>query len=100
MAPSNVLSSFSVGRPTSLVIDIGSSGFKISPIIDGYELKKARICSSRGGTYIDEILDNYVTNKVNITVHPWYEKTKRDFKLSESFRALHQRDIVRDVKHW
>ena len=53
---SSMLSSFCAGRANSLVVDIGASGTSISPIIDGYELKRSSMRLNRGGDTIDKLL--------------------------------------------
>ena len=53
---SSMLSSFCAGRANSLVVDIGASGTSISPIIDGYELKRSSMRFNRGGDTIDKLL--------------------------------------------
>jgi hypothetical protein len=53
---SAMLSSFSTGRTTSLVIDIGASGTRITPIVDGYELVSSTVATSRGGDALDALL--------------------------------------------
>ena len=51
-----MLSSFWAGRANSLVVDIGASGTSISPIIDGYELRRSSMRLNRGGDTIDKLL--------------------------------------------
>ncbi|KAL3794327.1 hypothetical protein ACHAW5_009887 [Stephanodiscus triporus] len=52
IAPSPMLSSFAYGRQTSLVIDIGHSGSKVTPVVDGYCLSHGHVSSGRGGAWL------------------------------------------------
>lgn len=40
LANSTVLSSFSAGKPTSLIVDVGSSQASATPVVDGFILRK------------------------------------------------------------
>lgn len=42
---SATLSGFSAGRPTCMVVEVGASGTTITPVIDGYTIKKALVRS-------------------------------------------------------
>lgn len=104
MASNGVLSSFSTGRPTSLVVDFGASETRVYPIVDGYILKKGVNKTLRGGNMLDDIIKKHIeTFGINIT--PLYEvKTKaRQYpsisSLHASFHEMHVYDIVRDLKH-
>ena len=48
MASSATLSAFSIGKSTSLVVDVGAGGITITPVIDGYALRKSSIFTNRG----------------------------------------------------
>ena len=70
------MASFSAGRPTSLVIDIGASGTRIQPVVDGYNLSKGLIESNRGCNYMEELLrqelcklDTHTTNNTHSTTN-------------------------------
>ena len=119
------MASFSSGRPTSLVIDIGASGTRISPVVDGYNLSKGLIESTRGCHYMEELLrhelltlethtytttatsttstSNYTSmfNKPNIkspyTYSPLSSYTIHPFKVSHN-SDLFAHDIIRDIR--
>ena len=55
IAPSEMLSSFAHGRQTSLVIDIGHSGSKVTPVVDGHCLNYGRVSSKRGGSWLGAV---------------------------------------------
>lgn len=106
IAPCAMLSAFTVGRTNSLVIDMGAAGTKITPVLDGYELKKSSVYTNRGGNYLDMLVRQYLESNGTKLV-PWYEtnKYKKMKKITKnsttpSFREMHVVDIARDVKHW
>jgi actin-like protein 6A len=49
IANNAVLSAFSSGKPTAMVIDFGASGTRVTPVVDGYALHKAQLKTRRGG---------------------------------------------------
>ena len=55
-----VLSSFSAGRPTSLVIDIGHAGTVVTPVHDGYALVKGITRSPLAGAMLTDITLRHV----------------------------------------
>ena len=52
LAPNAMLSAFSVGRPTALVVDVGASGSTVVPVKDGYLLRKCMRRSLIGGDIV------------------------------------------------
>jgi actin-related protein len=40
IARDSMLATFSCGRPSSLVVDLGASGTRITPIVDGHALER------------------------------------------------------------
>ncbi|KAL3811667.1 hypothetical protein ACHAXA_002761 [Cyclostephanos tholiformis] len=55
IAPSPMLSSFAYGKQTSLVIDVGHSGIKVTPVVDGYCLSHGSVSSGRGGAWLGDV---------------------------------------------
>jgi hypothetical protein len=55
IAPSPMLSSFAYGRQTSLVIDIGHLGSKVTPVVDGYCVRYGCVRSGRGGAWLGDV---------------------------------------------
>lgn len=57
LANSTVLSSFSSGKPTSLIIDVGASQMSAIPVVDGFVLRKGiQRQSGSGGDCISRAL--------------------------------------------
>lgn len=55
IAPSAMLSSFAHGRQTSLVVDVGHSGSRVTPLVDGYCLDAGSVGSGRGGRWLADV---------------------------------------------
>ncbi|KAL3801623.1 hypothetical protein HJC23_013128 [Cyclotella cryptica] len=55
LAPSATLSAFSFGRPTALVVDVGHSSARVTPVMDGYTLKFGSVQSQRGGDWLARV---------------------------------------------
>jgi len=90
---SSVLSAFSVGKSTALVIDVGSSKTSVVPIHDGYVLRKGVQVQNVGGDFIsNQILLNF--EKAKIPIVPQYlvsSKTAVDSGQAPVFEQFHLR---------
>mmetsp|Transcript_22419 Transcript_22419/g.33186 ORF Transcript_22419/g.33186 Transcript_22419/m.33186 type:complete len:552 (-) Transcript_22419:235-1890(-) len=52
IAPAPMLASFGNGRQTSLVVDVGAGGTRVTPIVDGMLLQQAQRRNGRGGDWL------------------------------------------------
>ena len=96
IASNAVLSSFSMGRPSSLIVDLGASRTSISAVCDGYELRKSKLSTLRGGDWMDGQLRHQIAKSgVTLTSFMPLQDT-----ISSSLRELHLMDVVKDVKKW
>ena len=109
-----VLSSFSCGRSTAIIVDSGFKTTVASPVHDGYALQKCIIKHDFGGNSITLDLLNLLEREKKIEVLPRFSFKKRFVNLngSESFEILRQdssrvhpsynqwarEEIVRDLK--
>ncbi|KAI2509834.1 actin [Fragilaria crotonensis] len=55
IAPSPMLAAFSHGRQTCLVVDLGASGCRVTPVVDGLLLKQAQRRNGRGGDWLSNV---------------------------------------------
>lgn len=55
IAPSAMLSSFANGRQTSLIVDVGHTGSRVTPVVDGYLLHSGSCKSGRGGMWLGDV---------------------------------------------
>ena len=125
LAPSSVLSVFSTGCTTGLVVDMGAAGTSISPVVDGYEMRRASVFTSRGGDLIDRMLLEEMRASAQGPLRPWYEVTaamrlshregsrgvdgvsspmdgqqQLPVPMHQSFREMHLYDLARDLKQF
>eukprot|EP01083_Nonionella_stella_P037949 103380_1 len=108
VAKDAVLTSFAVGRSTSLVVDCGAGMTRCVPVHEGYALTRAARRTRVAGNYMDEVLLKQLTNR-KIDVRPNYTVKKCDGavkaeflkfpKTSESYFNHFQMNVVRDIKH-
>lgn len=52
LAPSATLSAFAFGRQSALIVDVGHSGTRVTPVLQGYTLKFGSAVSERGGMWL------------------------------------------------
>ena len=103
IANNAVMAAFSSGRTTASVVDIGSSGTRITPVVDGYALKNATVHTNRGGNSLDEVVSKALA-QAGVKIRPWFEVNKdgsgSGAKASAALKQLHSTDVVREVKKW
>lgn len=59
IANDSVLSAFAAGKSTALIIDIGAESTSVTPIVDGFVLRKGVVRNNIGGT---QVTNNYINN--------------------------------------
>merc|ERR1712166_1113302 len=104
-----VLSAFAAGRATGLVVDVGSSLSRVSPVHDGYILKKGITKNSLAGDATTKWMHRSIAAK-GTAVRPHYSIEKKETKdginvsnrmllrETDSFKKWMLYDVVRDVK--
>ncbi|EIE27441.1 putative Acttin-related protein 4 [Coccomyxa subellipsoidea C-169] len=110
LAKNAVLSSFAMGRQSSLVVDAGHEGIVVSAVHDGYVLQKSIARAPIGGRLLTQCMLQSVESK-GITVRPsysfkrsinasgQYELKNLDFpQTSPSYRQFNMEQIAADVK--
>ena len=55
LAPSTMLSAFSMGRQTALIVDIGAGGCRVTPIVEGLVLENSQRRTGRGGEWMNHV---------------------------------------------
>ena len=74
IAPSSILSAFAHARQTALVVDIGHSGTKVTPVRDGFALRYGSVSSGRGGKWLGQVQQGVLTGKWHVdgsVVNAW-----------------------------
>jgi actin-like protein 6A len=112
LARSAVLGAFSAGRASAIVVDMGASCTRVTPVYDGYVLTKGAHLSEVGGNMLsDALLQSLQRQSVEIVPRYAIKKTMRadtDRKfdvaridipgISHSFRSWQELEVVDDIK--
>ena len=77
MVKDPVLSAFSCGRSSALILDVGHQSTIATPVNDGYALLKCIIKHDIGGQTITNDLLNYLTTVKNVPLKPRYTFKKK-----------------------
>ena len=91
IAPTPMLAAFGHGRQTCVVVDVGASGTRVTPVVDGLLLKNAQRRTGRGGDWLGN-----VTLKALGGVKPRYQIRKKNTTI-ENPDPLFDRWALRDV---
>lgn len=96
--PSAVLSSFCLGRRSSLIVDIGSSAATISAVVDGHQLRKSITrCTALGSEQVDIALHNLLQHK-GLHLQPLLLKRPTSIAFHPSLVHAHRMDLLDDIK--
>ena len=60
VAPTSMCASFAMGRQTSLVVDVGHEGTRVTPIVDGIPLYHSQRTNRRGGAFLNSIQQHII----------------------------------------
>ncbi|TIA91374.1 hypothetical protein E3P81_02037 [Wallemia ichthyophaga] len=115
IANDSVLSAFAAGKSTALIIDIGAESTSVTPIVDGFVLRKGVVRNNIGGT---QITNNYLNSldptqrsnlNTNLIPHQLIESkttvepgknpqftTRSDINPSESWMNWSKSKILKD----
>lgn len=106
-----VLSSFSTGRQTSLVVDCGYDATTVAAVHDGYLLQKSVCRGPLGGSVLNRCMEAAVLQSCGAEIKPRYsfkrkegeggvmEVTPLDVpKTTESYRRFMQEAVAADIK--
>lgn len=84
------LTSYSVGRTTSLVIDIGASCLNINPVYEGCVLQKNSYESNMGGNYLDSLIyEQLVKENINVNMLPDFCRSNINNVNEEILKSIH-----------
>ncbi|KAL8715834.1 MAG: hypothetical protein Q9220_000501 [cf. Caloplaca sp. 1 TL-2023] len=117
LARSGVLSAFSAGKPSALVVDIGATSTSITPVHDGIMLRKGTTRSHLAGNYIsDQLRLIFSTSQPPVPLTPHYlinsktpvdagappQASYRTFppgtEPSQSFRSVQEDRVLTEFK--
>ena len=107
-----VLSSFSCGRSTAVVLDSGGGSTSVTPVHEGYVLQKALVRSPMSGDKMTDYLLSVLQGK-GVQIRPAYSLSKKVGKdgtvhkvgdaagmenTRDSYKMYMQKQIVNDIK--
>ncbi|PWN30591.1 Actin/actin-like protein [Jaminaea rosea] len=124
LANSTVLSSFSAGKPTSLILDVGYSSASAIPVVDGFvirkgifrqndlggaavsrafahELRNPPARSPRAGGAIEELIPRYRVKSrkpVEAGKEAQWEQREAALGASQSYKAFQEGQLLHEVK--
>jgi actin-like protein 6A len=78
VAKNAVLSAFSSGRSTGLILDSGGGTTSAVPVVDGYVLKKGIIKQNFGGDFLSKQAAALIESIYNIKITPRYKIKKKN----------------------
>lgn len=96
----NVLSAFSMGRRSCLVVDLSGSAASVTPVVDGYSLRKSSVMDENlGGYRLDSLFSQFMSQN-NFAVTPRFLfRRSMNHSFHSSLVEYHRMEIVRDMKH-
>ena len=104
IAPTPMLSSFAHGRQTSLIVDIGASGTRVTPVVDGLLLKQSQRRSGRGNDWLQNciwqaLLLQQQQQQQNEQRRHRSSSSKSTFHLNPRYQIKHQRSSSATSDH-
>lgn len=99
VAPAPMLSAFAMGRQTCLVVDIGSSGCRVTPLVDGFLLRTSQRRNGRGGDWLGHMAWNALL-QYNHAVQPRYQRNLgKEFDTANSrFHRWAMQDFTYELR--
>ena len=94
LAPSATLSAFTFGRQSALVVDVGHSSTKVTPVMDGYTLNSGSVISERGGEWLGRAQQKILTCEDLWNEVPCHEVTPR-YILRSKDDNLHKLKLLK-----
>lgn len=98
LAPAPMLTAFSTGRQTALVVDIGAGGTRVTPVVDGLLLSQSQRRSGRGGDWLGQVtwkalLEEKMTPKPRYLLREGAEKAR-----SPLFHSWAMHDLMYELR--
>ncbi|MES1911759.1 MAG: hypothetical protein MHM6MM_004142 [Cercozoa sp. M6MM] len=100
LAKAATLASFSVGRPTALVVEAGAGVLSTTPVQDGYVLMSGHRHTRMAGNFLDERMEQLMLQDIQGNeIIPDYEAHGDVVSgITSSYRRFWQNDVIRDAK--
>lgn len=98
VAPTPMLAAFSHGRQTCFVVDVGASGTRVTPVVDGLVLQQAQRRTGRGGNWLGHVQWQALssTDSLNdhnkITLRPRYQVSANTRRQTAAAAPIQTKD--------
>jgi len=99
VAPAPMLAAFAHGRQTALVVDIGASGCRATPIVDGLVMKQAQRRNGRGGDWLGNVQWQALLKEKAGVVRPRYLVNNASDKNTSTGRGIFHRWAMQDLMY-
>jgi len=105
VAPAPMLAAFCHGRPTATIVDVGATGTRVTPVVDGLLLHQSQRRTGRGGYWLDAVSAQAMEQGQGIEVEQEYvQEYMHSFRTSGSvhvptwFSTMPFADLKKDAK--
>lgn len=98
IAPAPMLQAFSLGRQTALVVDMGSGGCRVTPVVDGLLLKQTQRRNGMGGEWLSAMQYNLLRDRCNTAVTPRYLVRNTNTQIDKNLNDFCIREVMYEMK--
>lgn len=97
VAPTPMLAAFSHGRQTCTVVDIGASGSRVTPVVDGLLLYNSQRRNGRGGDWLGDI-QWYALSQERTIVRARYQLRNPNAPTNAIFQRWAVQDLMYEMR--
>lgn len=98
VAPTPMLAAFSHGRQTALVVDVGASGCRVTPVVDGLVLRQAQRRNGRGGDWLGNVQWKALLEEKK-TLRPRYQHQQQGDTVLTATSGIFHRWAMQDLMY-
>jgi actin-related protein len=95
LSKSAVLTAFAFGRSTALVFDAGHDMMSVTPVYEGYALKKHVMKQKLAGAYLNDQLESLLEEEMHIELNPYYLIASKEAVREDSLK--NSRDVCFNI---
>jgi actin-related protein len=99
LAPAPMLASFSMGRQTALIVDVGAGGCRVTPVVDGLVLQQSQRRNGRGGDWLGNVAWKGFMEEYDTVPQPRYILSDANRQKQPTAQALWYRRAMTDLMY-
>jgi actin-related protein len=99
LATAPMLASFSLGRQTALIVDLGAGGCRVTPVADGLVLQQSQRRNGRGGDWLGNVTWKAFMEEYDTVPQPRYILRGTNRKNQSTTQALWYRRAMTDLMY-